>query len=71
MKLHHKTLRTLNNRLRELMCGCSITIGRYVYWVDTVTGEVYRMNKDYLRFGRINFELCAIVTDDWISVVTL
>lgn len=71
MKLYYKTLHTLNNRLRELMYGYNITIGRYVYWVNTVTKEVYRMNADALRFGRIDGELCARVTDDWISVVNL
>lgn len=69
MKLHHKTLYTLNIRVRELLYGYNITIGRYVYWANTVTGGIYRMNKDDLRFGRINGELCARVTDDWISVV--
>jgi hypothetical protein len=53
------------------MYGYNITIGRYVYWVNTVTGEVYRMTKDDLRFGRINGELCARVADDWNSVVVL
>lgn len=71
MKLHHKTLHTLNNRVRELLYGYNITIGRYVYWANTVTGGIYRMTKDDFRFGRIDGELCARVTDDWISVVNL
>lgn len=71
MKLHHKTLHILNNRVGELLCGYNITIGRYVYWANTVTGGIYRMTADDLRFGRINGELCARFTDDWISVVTL
>ena len=71
MKLHHNTLHALNSRVKQLLYGYNITIGRYVYWANTATGDVYRMTIDDLRFGRINGELCARVTDDWISVVNL
>lgn len=71
MKLLPSTIKALNRRLYDIANGYKVIIGEYVYWVNTVTREVYRQRTlDWELYGLYG-ERCARVTDDWIMIVAL